>query len=293
MTLTGLEQPLDLASSRLTGLEPLDPALLEQLTRLPFVKVDGVINIRDLGGLPSEHAGNLVTKPRLMYRSAELSGVTAEGKEQLKQLGISRVFDLRSDTEIEKYNTPLPEIDGVAIEHVPVFKKDDYSPEVMAKRFQLYASGKTEAFMELYSQILDTGAPAFGTILRHVRDKPDEGFLFHCTAGKDRTGVIAAILLKLAGVNNDLIAKDYALTRVGREPARAMIMSRLQKEPIFQSNNEAALNMFSCHAETMTAFLEMLDSRYSGVETYVKTFGLSDEDIATIRRNILVPRSTL
>jgi hypothetical protein len=54
-----------------------------------------------------------------------------------------------------------------------------------------------KAFMELYSQILEHGGPAFGSILRHVRDKPNDGCLFHCTAGKDRTGIIAAILLKV------------------------------------------------------------------------------------------------
>ena len=82
----------------------------------------------------------------------------------MRALGITRVFDLRSDTEIEKYGAPLPVIEGVEILHTPVFRKDDYSPEVMAKyvrvilsvviyfqklhglysRFQLYASGKTE-----------------------------------------------------------------------------------------------------------------------------------------------------
>ncbi len=51
--------------------------------------------------------------------------------------------------------------------------------------------------MELYSQILDNGGPAFSAILRHVRDRPNEGLIFHCTAGKDRTGVVAAILLKV------------------------------------------------------------------------------------------------
>jgi hypothetical protein len=55
------------------------------------------------------------------------------GKAQLKQLGITQVFDLRSDTEIEKYNSPLPVIEGVAINHIPVFKKADYSPEMMAR----------------------------------------------------------------------------------------------------------------------------------------------------------------
>ncbi|KAJ6583775.1 protein-tyrosine phosphatase-like protein [Mycena sp. CBHHK59/15] len=272
-------------------LEPLDPVFVEDhLSRPPFCTIRGVINVRDLGGLPSHLYPDLVTKPRLLYRSAELAGITEEGKIQLKQLGISQIFDLRSDTEIEKYNTPLPVIEGATITHVPVFKKEDYSPEMMAKRYQLYASCKTEAFMELYSQILDHGGPAFGAILRHVRDRPNEGCLFHCTAGKDRTGVIAAILLKLAGVDNEAISNDYALTRIGREPARAMIMERLSKEPLFASNNEAALNMFTCRHITMSAFLDMLEAQYSGAEEYAKRYAdLSDEDITTIRHNLLVP----
>ncbi|KAF7355628.1 hypothetical protein MSAN_01480100 [Mycena sanguinolenta] len=279
-------------------LEPLDPQFVQdQLSRLPFVTVAGVINIRDLGGLPSHLYPDLVTKPGYLYRSAELSGITEEGKRlhkfvelsphhalgkaQLNELGITQVFDLRSDTEIAKYNSPVPHIDGVQISHVPVFKIEDYSPEMMAKRYQLYASGKTEAFMELYSQILDHGGPAFGTILRHVRDRPNEPCVFHCTAGKDRTG--------LAGVDNIAIAKDYALTRIGREPARAMIIERLNKEPLFASNSEAALNMFTCRDTTMLAFLDLLDEKYAGAEEYVRCFaGLSAEDIVTIRRNLLV-----
>ncbi|KAJ7498592.1 protein-tyrosine phosphatase-like protein [Mycena latifolia] len=288
-------------------LEALDPSFVQdQLSRLPFVTISGVINVRDLGGLASQLYPNLETKRRFIYRSAELSGITEEGglsnilpifssqdrsgKVQLKQLGISQVFDLRSDTEIAKYNTPLPDIEGVSISHVPVFQTEDYSPEMMAKRYQLYASGKTESFMELYSQILEHGGKSFGAILRHVRDRPNEGFIFHCTAGKDRTGVIAAILLKLAGVDNEAISNDYALTRIGREPARAMIMERLSKEPLFASNNEAALNMFTCRHITMSAFLDMLDEKFSGVEEYVKRFtDISGEDIVTIRRNLLVP----
>jgi len=93
-----------------------------------------------------------------------------------------------------------PAIEGIQMFHTPVFKTEDYSPEMMAmyvrtyclhsrnfpiqkvhRRYQLYASGKIEAFMELYSQMLDCGVSAFGTIFRHVRDKPTERFLFHCT----------------------------------------------------------------------------------------------------------------
>ncbi|KAI1796151.1 protein-tyrosine phosphatase-like protein [Ganoderma leucocontextum] len=272
-------------------LEPLDPAYVaDQLSRPPFVSIPGVVNVRDLGSYPTDQPG-FVTKPRLVYRSGEISYITPEGIQQLRDvLGISIVYDLRSDTEMRKYDTPIPEMEGVQVIHVPVFKKEDYSPEAMAKRFELYASGKTEAFMQLYSQILDHAGPAFGVVLRHVKDKPEQGCLFHCTAGKDRTGVLAALLLKLAGVDDEAIARDYALTRVGREPARETVMERLAKVPFFASNMEGALNMFSSRHETMIAFLQMLQDRYGGAEAYMRNVvGLSAEDIATIKRNFLTP----
>ncbi|KAF7432667.1 hypothetical protein PC9H_004609 [Pleurotus ostreatus] len=280
-------------------LEALDPSYVASvLSNPPFITIPGVINVRDLGAyLSNTHPGKL-TKPNLMLRSAEISGITPEGIDRLRELGITKVFDLRSDTEIEKYDTPVPEIEGIEIIRAPVFQKEDYSPEMMAKRYKLYASGKTEArptaFMELYSQILDHGGEAFGAVLRHIHDRPTEGCLFHCTAGKDRTGLLAALLLKLAGVDNEAIAKDYALTRVGREPARPMIMARLAKEPLFASNNEAALNMFTCRHDTMTSFLELLDKNYGGVEEYLKKYiNLSDDEINRIRENILVPSANL
>ncbi|KAI0375894.1 hypothetical protein BV20DRAFT_932406 [Pilatotrama ljubarskyi] len=274
-------------------LEPLDPAYVaQQLSHPPFVSIAGVVNVRDLGSYPTHHP-RMLTRPGLVYRSGEISHITPEGMRQLKELGISTIYDLRSETEMLRYETPIPTVDGVEIVHIPVFKTEDYSPEAMAKRFELYASGKTEAFMVLYSQILDNAGPAFAVVLRHIRDRPDSPCLFHCTAGKDRTGILAAILLKLVGVDDETIARDYALTRVGREPAREMIMKRLSKVPYFATNTEAALNMFSSRAETMLAFLQMLEERYGGVEEYVKkVVGLTDEDIATIRKNFLVPDSS-
>ncbi|KAI0727345.1 protein-tyrosine phosphatase-like protein [Fomitopsis betulina] len=272
-------------------LEPLDPVYVnERLSRPPFVAISGVVNVRDLGGYPSETSPGHVTRPGFIFRSGEVSSITDDGKAQLRELGVTTVYDLRSDTEIERYDTPCPEIDGVEIARIPVFKVEDYSPPMMAKRFELYASGKTEAFMELYSQILDHGGPAFGAIFKHVRDRPSEPFVFHCTAGKDRTGVAAALLLELVGASDDAITEDYALTRVGREPARQMVMARLAQVPLFATNTEAALNMFTCRHDTMLAFLKLLRDKYGGVEKYLTTFaGLSPQDIQTITTNLLIP----
>lgn len=133
-------------------LEPLDPShVAEALSRPPFVTIQGVINVRNLGNLPSTYRPGEITRPNFVFRSAELSRITDEGvyfesesyalshliiskgKAQLKQLGITTVFDLRSDMEMLKYDAPIPVIDGVSIIRAPVFNKDDYSPETMAK----------------------------------------------------------------------------------------------------------------------------------------------------------------
>ncbi|KAF9236245.1 protein-tyrosine phosphatase-like protein [Melanogaster broomeanus] len=270
--------------------EPLDPAhVADVLSRPPFVQISGVSNVRDLGSYPTTTI-NAITRPGYAYRGAEVSNITEEGIQQMKALGIATVFDLRSDPEMQKYSTPIPTIEGVQILRAPVFANEDYSPESMAKKFELYASGTTDAFMKLYSQILDHGGRAFGTILRHVRDRPNSPFLFHCTAGKDRTGIIAAILFKLAGVDDHLICQDYSLTRIGREPDREKVLRRLLKEPLFAANTELALRMLTSRYETMHATLGLFREKYGGVEVYVKNFcGLTDDDISIIRENLVVP----
>ncbi|KAL4076324.1 protein-tyrosine phosphatase-like protein [Scleroderma citrinum] len=270
-------------------LKPLDPAHVENiLSNPPFVSIPGISNVRDLGSYPST-TPNLITKPGYAYRAAEISGITKEGAEKMMALRITTVFDLRSDPEMKKYSTPVPTIEGVQIIRTPVFRSEDYSPESIAKKFELYASGTTEAFMKLYSQILNHAGDAFGTILRHVRDRPNAPFLFHCTAGKDRTGVMAAILLKLAGVGDHYICHDYSLTRIGREPDREKVLRRLSKEPMFVTNTNAALRMLSSQYGTMKAFLELLKQKYGGVEEYVKNFcGLSAEDVSRIQANLAV-----
>ncbi|KAG9317825.1 protein-tyrosine phosphatase-like protein [Chiua virens] len=270
------------------SLEALDPAYVaDVLSRPPFVQISGVCNVRDLGSYPTTTL-NLITKPGYAFRGAEVSNITEQGVQQMRALGITTAFDLRSDPEIQKYCAPIPTIEGVQIIRTPVFRNEDYSPESMAKKFELYASGTTEAFMKLYSQILDRGGSAFGIILRHVRDRPNAPFIFHCTAGKDRTGVIAAILLKLAGVEDHFVCQDYALTRIGREPDREKVLRRLSKEPLFAANAELALRMLTSRYETMQATLSLLRDKYGGVEAYVKNYcGLSDDDISIVQSNLV------
>ncbi|SRR6266404_4184618 len=134
----------------MSELAPLDPELVaDVLSKHPFVTIDGVYNVRDLGRLPVAD-GQRVTKSSFMIRGGEISGVThlgalsftylrvsltvsLLGEKQLRALGITTIFDLRSDTEITKYDTETPKIAGITVLRAPVFATKDYSPERMAQ----------------------------------------------------------------------------------------------------------------------------------------------------------------
>ena len=85
----------------------------------PFVTVEGVINIRSVGGVATSN-GDMVVKSQAIFRSGEISGVTEEGKEQLRALGIKKIFDLRSDVEINNYKTSPPTIAGIELVRAPI-----------------------------------------------------------------------------------------------------------------------------------------------------------------------------
>jgi hypothetical protein len=113
---------------------PVSPDKLQTvLSSAPFVLVDGVMNIRTIASAESNYSINradtddpeYIVKPFHIFRSAELSHITDTGKAQLRALGIKKVFDLRSDYEISKFDTPVPSVEGVEFVRVPSFTKPD------------------------------------------------------------------------------------------------------------------------------------------------------------------------
>lgn len=128
-------------------------------------------------------------------------------------------------------STPIIEIEGIARIYAPVFAHQDYSPEAIALRSRDYTSNEgTDGFRRAYAAILEHGAPSYREIFLHLRDKPQEACLIHCTAGKDRTGVFVALVLQLVGVEDNVIAEEYALTEVGLMEWKETIMQYLLKD---------------------------------------------------------------
>jgi len=256
----------------------------------PFVEVPGVHNFRGIGG---DHAG-----PGLVFRSADPSKATRAGLEKMSQdLGIRVIFDLRSTPEIKRdgpeWAGVAPEdIDifqpyGIKREWVPVFAEKDYGPDQVALRYKEYTRAGSDGFVKAYHDILLNAPQAYGKILRHLaQDKPSP-CLIHCTAGKDRTGVLVALLLMLAGAPSDEISNEYALTDLGLAPLRALFIERLLKNPALEGNAEGVSNMVSSKPENMRATQEMIERDFGGAQAYMTKYcGLSDDEVERVRKNI-------
>lgn len=262
--------------------------------------VDKAQNLRDVGDLPSRTFCNgkrQWVKTGLIYRSAKLDNVV--DAQQVADLGIKQVFDLRSDIELAPNdNTPdgLFHGPGITTNHIPLFDHEAYSPVAIAKRYQTYAAN---GFMKAYSSILEVGASrGFKQVFEYLRDNPGQAILFNCTAGKDRTGVLTMLILLLLGVDHQLIAHEYELTARGNAAENKRILaqieqardsSTLSENKLFDNiSPQGFLHLLSSRFETMLEVIDMFNRKYGGIEHYlVNVMGLAEKDLQTIRNNLL------
>ncbi|OTA95442.1 hypothetical protein M434DRAFT_209780 [Hypoxylon sp. CO27-5] len=280
-----------------------------ELPSPPFHPIPGLPNFRDIGGYPvsgspqdGASATHKIVRRGLVYRSSEPSKVTEDGIQKLKGLGIEKVFDLRSAVEIEAgqrdgFGWKVKEIDGARREFVPVFLDQDYSPEALALRYKNYSSESAEGFIAAYHDILEAAASPtnsyrpFKTILEHLASSspsPPAPCLIHCTAGKDRTGVICGLILSLCGVDDEVVAHEYSLTDLGLKERHEELIAHLMSNPSLR-DPAAAKRMISSQKQAMLGTLSKIREKYESVEKCVVDLGLlSPEGIKQLRNNLIV-----
>ncbi|KAF2153001.1 hypothetical protein K461DRAFT_293302 [Myriangium duriaei CBS 260.36] len=265
----------------------------------PFHNIDGIANFRDIGGLPTTSSPTHKVKQGILFRSADPSNVSSQGLSQLHALNITTVFDLRSEPEIKRQGK---EWDGTAIKApfvdaekargnqiarhwTPVFAQTDASPAALAMRYKAYTEEGAGGFVKAYGDILDNGGNAYGAVLRHLAEEKEGACLVHCTAGKDRTGVLVAILLLLLGVGEEEVAREYSLTNKGLEHLREFYVERLLRTEVLKGDREGVERMITSREESMRGTIGMVKERWGGAEGYVRdVVGLTDEEIGGLRR---------
>ncbi|KAI5817615.1 protein-tyrosine phosphatase-like protein [Pyronema omphalodes] len=253
----------------------------------PFLTLAGVSNIRDVGGLELSTPHGKVRKG-LIYRAAAPSQSSFPA---LYELGITAVFDLRSQGEAAKL--PLASQDGVEYFLIPVFSDKDWSPEAMTIRWARTMRGD---MVTGYRDILIAGGPSFGKIYKRLLES-EEGLLVHCSAGKDRTGVAVAVLLALVGVDDQDIAKEYALTTLAVQEMSAALEKRIMASEAVQKLDESmrldgVRNMLSSKPETIIALLNILRAEWGTVDEYVmKACGMEKDEVDSLKEKLIAKSS--
>ncbi|TEY76057.1 hypothetical protein BOTCAL_0061g00160 [Botryotinia calthae] len=269
--------------------------LHEKALEPPFITVEGIPNFRDLGGYPlASGPTSHSVRQGVVYRCGEPQRVTEKGIATMQQLGITHIYDLRSQDELNKSAAAgrggVVEWEGCQRVFAPVFPTENYSPERIAIRFRDYASKGTEGFTRAYTDILNNAPNSYRTILLHLANEPSKPLIVHCTAGKDRTGVLCALILSLCGVDDEVVAREYSLTTFGLpQEWKAGIIKHLMEHPAIKDDHEGAENLISSKAENMLATFKMLHEKFGGAESYViEKCGLTIDEVERIRKNLII-----
>lgn len=226
-------------------------------------------NVRHIGGYHGERG----TTRDDIVRSAGLHRLTERGLAALVDAGITTIIDLRSSAERVEHSTPDTTAYGIRHIHNPIWETDA-SPAGLGDGFKGYAP--------VYRSMLESGAGPYRTLFETIASSTD-GVLFHCAAGKDRTGVAAALLLKLAGVPDGDVIEDYAVSETLLAPMFAEFAPRMAERGVDQAKARA---LMASSPEAMAETLTHLRERYGDAEGYMRETGMSPAAINELKARL-------
>ena len=236
---------------------------------------EGGLNARDLGGYATEDGRE--TRWGAVVRSAALATLTEAGRAALADYGVRAIVDLRLPAELADDPNPYaePGDHGIAYTNVSFIDPAAAPPDAVS------------TLAEDYLQMLDRYRQGVAEAMAAIASAPADGaVLIHCAAGKDRTGLISALLLGAVGVPAATIADDYALTA---ELLRSRELEWLENGPGERAEREAMVARYAPTAEVMLAVLAGLTERHGGVEPYLRSTGLDAGDLERLRRRLVGP----
>lgn len=239
------------------------------------IAIEGTYNIRDLGGYETSHGTRI--PPRRFLRADCLHRLEPGGADHLVGEGLRCVIDLRTSTEVVQAPSHFRKLAGVDYVNLPLF--DDLSPAALA------AAGATHLhpLVPFYITALDRRGDAVRDIMTRIARVPEGAVLFNCTAGKDRTGIIAALLLGLAGVSDTDIIADYVLTEqlIPDLVAEFLSISRAKGGDVARY-----ATLLESPAETMEKMLSHISVQYGNVQNYVLQTGVERADMLRLEARL-------
>jgi hypothetical protein len=224
------------------------------------------LNVRDLGGLPTLDGG--VIKAGAFIRADALNRLTDEGLVAARAAGVSRIIDLRRHGEAGTGSHPFA--GDPVYRNIPVQNPADPDHQWLT-------------LAGIYCAMLDLRPDLFAEAFCAIADAPAGAVVVHCAGGKDRTGIITALALAVAGVADDVIAADYSLSQ-----ERLREDSRAQLDAIDDPRiREIAAGLMPTPPEVMVETLTHLHERHGGVRNYLISAGVSGAALTAVRDRLI------
>jgi protein-tyrosine phosphatase len=235
----------------------------------------GAHNFRDLGGYP---AGDAHTRWGLLYRSDALHELTEDDVALVRRLGLRSIVDLRTPGEATR--TGRGRMANELLAHFDVSISQNAEGEHDPTR----SLGDDGTLATRYIEYLDTGGDAFVAALRHMANGANLPMVFHCFFGKDRSGVLAALVLDCLGVDRGAIVADYALSAAGMPS----LLASLARDPVYRDTIERTPPArLAATPDTMELFLRQLEERYGGAAAWARHAGMPPGELDALRRLLL------
>jgi protein tyrosine/serine phosphatase len=241
---------------------------------------DGCLNVRDLGGLPTADGGE--TRFQAIVRADSVRLLSDEGWRALVDYGIHTVLDLRGDHEREE--DPPAEL-PVEVVNVPFMEASEAEWEEIAEEVEaasVAAPDAASSTRDVYLIFLERFEDNVAAALRAIAEAPEGGIVIHCVGGKDRTGLLAAFLLHLAGVADEVVAADYALSEERLRSRHEGWFAAAESD----EELERLRRISQTPAASMVGVFHELERRYGSVERYLRHIGLSDGELERIRARL-------
>jgi len=250
------------------------------LQRSRDLRWDGCLNVRDLGG--HRTADGSETRFGAIVRADSLRQLSSEGWQAAVDYGIGTIVDLRGDHERE---VDPPAEPPVAVLHVPFMENDEREWEEIEAEVEAAANAAPDvatATRDVYLIFLEHFRENVAAGIRAVARAPEGGVVVHCVGGKDRTGLLTAFLLHLAGVDVEQIADDYALSEERLRPRHEAWLAEAETE----AERERLRRISQTPAASIVGLFDELERRYGSVEGYLRSGGASNEDLELARARL-------
>ena len=238
---------------------------------LRWLSMEGCVNFRDLGGY--RNSQGQIVRWRRLFRSDALQDMTpSDAVYAMEELGIRLVVDLRNPDEADRDGKgPLPGM-GAGYTHHPLLLERGFPP---------FTGGDVvERLSSTYLWLVHNSGPRVAAAVNAIADADGSGVVFHCSAGKDRTGLLAAMILEVLGVDADTIKADYLLTNEAVEG----ILRRIKA---MQPDASPTTQSLAAQPLAFQAFQDTLHGEYDGAEAYLQQHGVSEETLKRLRLNLL------